>query len=87
MVHHCGPACECRQDLDAALAALERSTRLLASTVTIAQSWEMVDNRFANLRVAQAKVKGAMREYLNHLREQGAELLNLEPAERLVDAA
>jgi hypothetical protein len=57
--------------LGAAVAALERSTRLLAATVTIAQSWEMVDNCFANLRVAHAKVKGAMREYLHHLREEG----------------
>jgi hypothetical protein len=73
-------------DLDAALAALERSTRLLASTLTITQSWEMVDNRFANLRAAQAKVKGAMREYLVHLREEGAELLQAESGEHLIEA-
>ena len=86
MGHQCGPACGCRKDLDAALAALETSTRLLVSTVTIAQSWEMVDNRFANLRVAQARVKGAMREYLDHLREESTGLLNAEAADRFIAA-
>jgi len=56
-------------DLNAALAALENSTRLLVTTLPFAQSWEMVDRRYADLRAAQVKVRAAMTEYIEHLRE------------------
>ena len=75
MPHRCGPACECQRDLDAALAALEASTRVLASTLPLAQSWELVDKRYAELRAANAKVRAAMAEYLEHLQAESHQLL------------
>jgi hypothetical protein len=55
--------------------------------IELPRIWEMVDNRFANMRAAQAKVKGAMREYLLHLREEGAELNKTGAAQHLIEAA
>jgi hypothetical protein len=70
----------------------ERSIRTRLSApcslwIELPRIWEMVDNRFANMRAAQAKVKGAMREYLLHLREEGAELNKTGAAQHLIEAA
>jgi len=53
-------------DLDAALAALERSSRLLASTLTIADSLALIEMRYAELRAANVKLKGAMMAFADH---------------------
>jgi hypothetical protein len=65
MSHECGPTCICRKDLEAALAALEISTRLLTAILT-GQSRERIDRQYANVRVSQLKVRAAMAEYQDH---------------------
>ncbi len=56
-------------DLAAALAALDVSSRLLATSLLIAPSVDLVERRYADVRVAQLKVKAAIAEYCNHRRE------------------
>lgn len=77
MSHECGAACACRMDLDAALVAVEASTRLLASTLNITQSLDLIDKRYADLRAAQAKFKGAISAYMDHLRECRSSVIEL----------
>jgi hypothetical protein len=69
MSHVLHPPCECQLDLMVALAALELSTGVLTATLPLAQSWEMVDRCYAELRAVHVKVKAAMSQYLEHLRE------------------
>jgi hypothetical protein len=68
MKHECGAACECRQDLDAALAALESSARLLSAFI-FAGPIDLIDTYYATVRAAEAKLKGAMTAYREHLLE------------------
>jgi hypothetical protein len=68
MLHQCGPACECRMDLDAAAVALEQSTRLLSAFV-FSDSHEVVEKYYAAVRASEMKLKGAMAAYRDHLVE------------------
>lgn len=68
MPHKCEPTCECRQDLEAAVAALEQSTRLL-SVFVFADSDELIEKYYAGVRAAKAKLAGAMAAYRDHLIE------------------
>jgi hypothetical protein len=54
-------------DLAAALAALEHSSRLLGSILTIADSFGLIETRYAELRAANVKLKGAMMAFADHL--------------------
>jgi len=54
-------------DLDAAVAALERSSSLLASTLTISDSLALIEVRYAGIRAAQVKLRGAMLAFADHL--------------------
>jgi hypothetical protein len=54
--------------LEAALIGLESSTRLL-SAFLFAGPIDLIDKYYATVRIAEAKLKGAMREYKEHLVE------------------
>jgi hypothetical protein len=69
--HNCGQTCDCRKDLDAALAALEKSTELLASTLKCNKPWQIIEVRYAEIRAAQVKLKGAIAAYFDHFKEAG----------------
>jgi hypothetical protein len=77
MEHDCGPACECRMDLDAALTTLENSSRLLA-TIAMGNSWGLIDKHYADLRAAHIKVRAAVSALEDHMR-----CLELTPMPRL----
>ncbi len=66
--HECGPKCDCRKDLEAALAGLESSTRLL-SAFLFAGPIDLIDKHYATVRFAEAKLKGALHAYKEHLIE------------------
>jgi hypothetical protein len=53
-------------DLNAAIAALERSSRLLASTLPIADSLALIEVRYADIRAANIKLN-AMLAFADHL--------------------
>jgi hypothetical protein len=66
MPQECEPACPCQTDLCTALAELNDYTELLSTTLA-AESRESIERRYAELRAAQARVRGAMANYLDHL--------------------
>jgi hypothetical protein len=54
--------------LDAAGAALEKSTRLFSAFI-FSESTEVIETYYAAVRAAEAKLKGAMASYRDHLTE------------------
>jgi hypothetical protein len=54
-------------DLDAALATLEKSSRLLA-TFAMGNSWDLIDKHYADLRAATIKVRAAVGALEDHMR-------------------
>jgi len=60
--------CDCRKGLNAAIAALDHSTRMLAAFV-FSGSIEVVETHYAKVRAAEARLKGAMGAYRDHLLE------------------
>ena len=68
MAHECNSACECMQDLDAAAAALEKSSRLL-STFLVTESTDLIEKYYAMCRGSQLKLNAAMAAYRDHLLE------------------
>jgi len=71
MQHTCGPACECRKDLNAAAAGLAEASRLLSQSI-LSDSDEMIELYYAFVRASKAKFSGAMAAYRDHLEEQAA---------------
>ncbi len=72
MQHICTPACECKIELNAAAAALAEASRLLVNSILF-DSGEMIEMHFAFVRMAKAKVAGAIADYQDHLREAEAD--------------
>ena len=69
MEHTCGPACECRMDLNAAAAGLAEASRLLSQSV-LSDSDDVIELYYAFVRAAKAKFSGAMAAYRDHLQDQ-----------------
>ena len=67
MRHVCSPACDCKVHLDAAVAALEESTRILSASMS--GSTETMEFCFAMVRAAKAKTAGALAAYQDHFTE------------------
>ncbi|HEX4274725.1 MAG TPA: hypothetical protein VHZ74_05195 [Bryobacteraceae bacterium] len=55
-------------DLDAATVALEASTRLLTTFVS-SGTLDLIEKYYATVRASEAKLKGAMAAYRDHLEE------------------
>lgn len=68
MTHECSPVCDCRKDLDAAVAALEKSSSLLMAFV-LTESTDVIEVYYAAVRAAEVKLRGAMSAYRDHLME------------------
>jgi hypothetical protein len=66
MKHFCGPECACRVDLDRAAAALTEASRLLSASIMVS-SVDLIESCYAGVRVAKAKVHGAIGAYVEHL--------------------
>lgn len=68
MRHVCSSTCECRIDLDAAIAALEASTRILKDSMML-DSLDLIETCYARVRGAKAKTAGALAAYRDHFTE------------------
>jgi hypothetical protein len=66
--HNCTPDCECRLDLNAAVAALAEASRLLSVSI-FSGSEEIIETRFAFVRAASVKANGAFAAYRDHFAE------------------
>lgn len=66
--HRCDAACECRKDLDAALAALKASTRLLEAFI-LTESLELIEKHHAGVRAAHIRLTGAIAAFRDHTME------------------
>jgi hypothetical protein len=66
--HACTPACECRLNLNAAVAALEQASSILSASI-LSGSDEVIETRFASVRMAWVKAVGALAAYRDHLLE------------------
>jgi hypothetical protein len=66
--HACTPECVCRIDLDVAVAALNESSKTLLDSVLYGSD-ELIEGRFAAMKIAWAKVLGAHAAYRDHLAE------------------
>jgi hypothetical protein len=60
--------CPCKRDLDHAACALARASKLFSESVAF-RSDELIENCYAMVRAAKAKVQGAREVYLEHRRE------------------
>ncbi len=67
----CSKDCPCRTDLDRAAAALAEASVLLAES-TSNDSHELIENCYAQVRVAKARFQGAYAIYLEHRTEAAA---------------
>jgi hypothetical protein len=65
MSHICSPACECKLKLDAALAALEKSSQLLSASV-FSGADEQVEKCFTCFRSAKTTLFEALDLYNSH---------------------
>jgi hypothetical protein len=68
MSHQCDLECPCRRDLDQAACALALASKLFSESVAF-PSDDLIENCYAMVRVAKAKVQGAREVYLEHRRE------------------
>jgi hypothetical protein len=66
--HVCTPECPCRTDLDEAVAALSAASKTLQDSI-LCGSDELIEGRFAGLKIAWAKVIGAHADYRDHFAE------------------
>lgn len=66
--HVCTGECPCRIDLDAAVVALNESSRALRGSILCASD-DLIEKRFAELKIAWAKVNGALADYRDHFAE------------------
>jgi hypothetical protein len=71
MPHYCDATCGCRKDLNVALAALKQSTRLLESFI-VGGSMGLIEKHYADVRMANIRLKAAIDVYRDHLAEAGA---------------
>jgi hypothetical protein len=69
MGHHaCKPKCEYQIDLDAAIEALNESSRLLSASI-FAGSDELIQTQFAAVKVSWIKVSAMFAAWRDHLEE------------------
>jgi hypothetical protein len=68
MSHQCDQDCPCRQDLDRAAVALAEASKLLSASIAF-HSDDLIENCYAMVRAAKARVQGARAAYLEHRRE------------------
>jgi hypothetical protein len=66
--HACTPACQCRINLNAAVAALEEASSILSASI-LSGSHEVIETRFAFVRMAWVKAVGAFAAYRDHFGE------------------
>ena len=66
MAHICTPACQYQIDLDAAVAGLKESSRLLSDSLYSGPK-ESIEGRVAAARAAWLNATGAQRAYRDHL--------------------
>ena len=66
MVHVCGTECRCK--LDDALAALERATFVMRTSIST-NSEEIIASAYAGVRAARVRLDGAMWDYESHFAE------------------
>jgi hypothetical protein len=66
--HTCSRECPCRIDLDAAVVALNESSRALLGSI-LCTSDDLIERRFAELKMVWAKVNGAHANYRDHFSE------------------
>jgi hypothetical protein len=63
--HVCTPECECKIGLDAAVIALTEASQILSASI-VSGSDEIIEARFASVRMAWVKVTGALAAYRDH---------------------
>jgi hypothetical protein len=68
MSHICTRECPCRHELDAAVVALNESSRALLGSILCASD-DLIERRFAEVKIAWAKVNGARADYRDHFAE------------------
>jgi phosphoribosylpyrophosphate synthetase len=68
MKHKCDQECPCRQDLNQAATALANASKLFSES-TAFRSDDLIENCYALVRAAKARVQGAREVYLEHRRE------------------
>jgi hypothetical protein len=68
MPHVCSSECVCRIDLDAAVATLNTSSKALLDSILYGSD-ELIETRYAGLKVAWARVSGAHSAYRDHFTE------------------
>jgi hypothetical protein len=68
MAHVCMPECPCKIDLDAAVAGLNDASKILRDSVLFGSD-EIIESRFAAVRLAWAKANGAHAAYRDHFAE------------------
>jgi hypothetical protein len=66
--HACTPACPCRINLNAAVRALEEASSILSVSI-LSGSDEIIETRFASVRMAWVKAVGALAAYRDHFSE------------------
>ena len=66
----CAGSCECRKYLERAALGLRRSSEMLSDSIS-AGSDEVIEVYFARLRLAQARLTGALAAHKDHLVECG----------------
>jgi len=67
MNHDCSADCGCAKDFDEAAKGLARASRLLRAAIAV-RSDDMMENCWAQVRAAKAKVQGARAVYVEHRR-------------------
>jgi len=68
MSHQCDSECPCRRDLDHAATALANAATLFSESLAF-RSDDLIENCYALVRAAKAKLHGAREVYLEHRRE------------------
>jgi hypothetical protein len=66
MPHVCSPNCDCKIKLDAAMAAIQESSRLLSASVFSGPD-EQIEKCFASFRIAKTALFEAIDYYKSHL--------------------
>ena len=68
MTHDCSESCTCRSDLNRAAEALLEASRMLSASFEV-DSDDLIEDCWARVRVAKARVQGARAVYLEHRQE------------------
>lgn len=64
-MHQCGPNCSCRKDFNLAVGALVEASQLLSDSIA-ASSDLMIENCWARVRAAKARVQATRALYMEH---------------------